>query len=240
MATKANNVQVFLANGTAATERRCTKDLLKDYIVANYSCIQESDILSGASKADLVLLATDVANNAVDRTKEYAALKKGAAVCQAASKKAGSPTVAACGATTKAGTPCTLARLPGKDLCHIHVKLAGPKCEAVTKAGTPCQLAAQEKSKFCEKHSDIQCEGLKADGQRCKNKGARFCRYHQKQDPPKPPTPSPVSSPPTASQMPPPPSAPKAICTAVTHKGTRCTRAAAEGSECCYQHKPAA
>lgn len=131
--------------------------------------------------------------------------------------------VLACAAITKKGTQCKRAPSPGSQYCWQHggttaaqraagISAEEGRCKAKTKAGTQCKRNAKPGSKYCWQHGGTDIED---------NAEVPVRRPSVE---PVPQTPAPKES------------ATDGQCTALTKKGTRCTRKAQPGSSKCWQH----
>lgn len=148
-------------------------------------------------------------------------MKRKLLVCVAVAMAAFS--VLACAAITKKGTQCKRAPSPGSQYCWQHggttaaQRAAGitaeeGRCKAITKAGTQCKRSAKPGSKFCWQHGSAGVEDVEKPSS----------SPSALEDAPQTPTPKEAS--------------PGGQCTALTKKGTRCTRKAQPGSDKCWQH----
>jgi hypothetical protein len=129
--------------------------------------------------------------------------------------------VLACAALTKKGTQCKRAPSPGSVYCWQHggttaaQRAAGitaeqGRCKAITNSGAQCSRPAQIGGKYCWQHVGKNTDHDSNENDRHSVDGNEDA-YHQ---------PTQISG----------------QCTAITKKGTRCTRKAKSGSSRCWQH----
>ena len=127
----------------------------------------------------------------------------------------------ACAAITKKGTQCKRAPSPGSAYCWQHggttaaqravgITAEEGRCKAITKSGTQCSRPAQTGGKYCWQHVGKDSESVsdKKEQHGIEDNGDDYQQPAQS----------------------------SVQCTAITKKGTRCTRKAKPGSSRCWQH----
>lgn len=142
--------------------------------------------------------------------------------------------VFACAAMTKKGSQCKRPPSPGSQYCWQH----GGTTKAQREAGLDGGSVVSNNESLA---SDGRCHATIKSGEPCKRTtkpGEKFCWQHASGaaiDAAATPLPPAVEAP--QHQVPTPnPPASNGLCTAITKKGSRCTRKAQPGSSKCWQH----